>query len=118
MTDALSPLVRSLDKLLAKERQALLTGDLNTLTGLLQEKEALLMDLGPLQDAGEGRLAELRTKVERNQKLLTHALEGLRDVSERIKALRRAQRSLETYDQKGQRSVISTHPAQRMEKRA
>lgn len=113
----LHPNMRALSALLDRERQALLSGDLNVLTNLTAEKEVLLKKLGSLA-SGSSQLANLRKKVERNQVLLAGAIEGIRDVSERIKLLRKAQRSLETYDRLGQRAMVTTDLGRKMEKRA
>ncbi|WP_127113127.1 hypothetical protein [Shimia sediminis] len=113
-TRKIAPLLRLLDR----EKRALLTGNLGVLTEIAGEKEKLLKQLGPLAGASTDALTGLKGKIERNQVLLSGALEGIREVSERIKTLRRVKRSLETYDQSGQRSVVTTDLGQRVEKRA
>ena len=113
-----NPKMRALSALLDRERQALLTGDLNGLTSLITEKESLLEQPGFLANSGSSQLADLRKKIERNQMLLNGALEGIREVSGRIKALRKAQHSLETYDRLGQRAMVTTGVGRKVEKRA
>ena len=113
-----NPDIHAMSALLDREKQALLTGNLNALTQLTAEKEVLLGKIGPLTAAANGQLSDLRGKVERNQSLLKSAIEGVREVSERVKALRKAQRSLETYDRLGQRAVVSTEVGRKIEKRA
>lgn len=110
--------MQKLDGVLDREKQALSSGDLDSLTGLLREKEALLPAFeGVSADVLPG-LVVLKEKVDRNQALLGGALEAVRDVADRINMLRRAHRSLETYDDSGKRSTILTQNGQRMEKRA
>lgn len=112
------PHIRALSGLLDRERKALLSGDLGVLTKLTIEKEELLNKVGSLAGPQPNHLAELKAKVERNQVLLNGAMEGIREVSDRIKMLRKAQRSLETYDRLGQRSLVSTEVGRKVEKRA
>lgn len=111
-------LINSLDALLEKERQALLKGDLDAISTILHEKEAILDQFGAIDEPRTETLAPLREKVSRNQALLESALKGIREVAERMNALRRTQRSLETYDSAGRKSVVVTRPENRVEKRA
>lgn len=111
-------LVESLDDLLEQERQALLKGNLDAISAILSQKEATLNQFPSLKGSQTENLATLRAKVSRNQALLDSALRGIREVSDRMNALRRAQRSLETYDRGGNKSVVVTRPEHQVERRA
>lgn len=108
-----------LNMLLDRERRALLSGKLDTLTHVLQQKEGLLDQIvqSPMHVSAQD-ISSLRTKLDRNQRLLAIALDGLRDVAKRINELRRVQNSLETYDCQGRRALSHAPSTHRFEKRA
>ncbi|SHK20639.1 hypothetical protein SAMN05444000_12223 [Shimia gijangensis] len=83
-------LFESLDILLEKERHALLAGDLGEISSILAEKETFLDRLSALKGPQTETLAPLRDKVSRNQVLLDSALQGIREVADRMNALRQA----------------------------
>ena len=117
-TETAQSIINRLDDLLEAERDALLQGDLDKIPVMLEEKENLidaLNDNGPETKAG---LQELQIKVERNQALLDGALQGIRKVAARMAAFRRIRRSLETYDESGQKRTIQGDVERRVEKRA
>lgn len=107
-----------LDSLLARERAALLSGDLDAVGALAEEKEALaaeLAQLGPgALDAGR-RLGEA---AKRNQALLDGTLQGIRLATERLSAYRRLRGAMETYDPHGRKTVIAGILAHKVERRA
>lgn len=110
--------IDSLDDVLEAEREALLVGNLDEIGRLLERKEALIDQLATLDEAERAPLEALNAKVERNQALLDHALDGIRSVARRLAALRRVRSSLETYDEKGERRTIDVTPDGAVEKRA
>ncbi|WP_299401231.1 flagellar export chaperone FlgN [uncultured Roseobacter sp.] len=110
--------IDALDDVLEAEREALLTGNLDEVGRLLERKESLIDQLSQLELASREPLEALNSKVERNQALLDHALEGIRSVARRLAALRRVRSSLETYDEKGARHTIDVTPESNVEKRA
>jgi flagellar biosynthesis/type III secretory pathway chaperone len=116
--DAFSDLITALDGLLEEERAALLVGDLEKVSGLLERKEELIDALSRLDAADAEALKSLNTKLHRNQALLDKALEGIRSVAKRLSALRRVRRSLDTYDEKGERKAIDMDQTGTLEKRA
>ena len=63
-------------------------------------------------------LQGLQTKVDRNQEMLDGALAGIRNVASRMAAFRKIRRSLETYDESGQKTVIQGEVIRKVEKRA
>ena len=113
-----TPLFESLDALLDRERAALLDGDLGALADLLAEKEALMQRIA--EDGGPVRqqIETLQGKALRNQALLDSALRGIRTVATRFATLRRIRKSLETYDEYGQKSVLPATPDPKVERRA
>lgn len=112
-----SGLIEAFDALLDRESKALLAGDLQSIPGILTEKEALFERLKSGRPNPEG-LAALRAKAARNAGLISGALEGIRAVSLRLKIIRKVKAGMETYDQAGRRSVLSGKPGSKMEKRA
>ena len=111
-------LIRKLDALLDRERQALLDGDLETLAGMVEEKERLIDALNKAERAAEASLSPVNDKVRRNQALLEQALSGIRSVARKLADIREARRSFDTYDRLGQRSRIEADAETSVEKRA
>ena len=107
----------ALNKLLETERQHLLSGNLEALAGLLEEKEELIDTMNALEPIPD-TLSGIQVKVVRNQALLSSAMEGIRAVAERVASLRRVRKSLETYDQSGRKQTYETRTKSSVEKRA
>lgn len=108
----------ALDDLLDEEKTALLEGNLDHVARLLETKETLIDGLSVLEEGEAQSLQQLDKKVRRNQVLLDSALAGIRSVAERLAALRRVRRSLDTYDEKGVRKTIDMVADKSVEKRA
>lgn len=111
-------ILASLDDLLDRERIALLNGDLDAISRRLREKERLIDALNTLHGDQDEDLSAIRNKAHRNQILLESALSGIRAVADRVAALRRVRDTLETYDQSGRKTAISTLRTGQVEKRA
>lgn len=107
-----------LDDLLDEEREALLLGDLEKIGALLSLKESLFDRIGALDDTQPLSLQELQSKVERNQLLLDGALQGIRQASIRLAAIRHIRRNLETYSEDGRKRIIEGEVVRKVEKRA
>lgn len=109
------PVTARLSTLLEEERRLLLKGRLNDLPALLERKRALVDELGtpPRED-----LSGLHDRLTRNHALLNSAMEGIRRVSDRLEMLKQMRGSLETYDSRGHRKSLGTHPSGKVEKRA
>jgi flagellar biosynthesis/type III secretory pathway chaperone len=116
--DDFAELIADLDALLEDERAALLAGDLEKVASLLERKEAIIDALALLDAADAEALQSLNKKLHRNQALLDQALEGIRSVAKRLSALRQVRRSLDTYDEKGEKKVIDMDQTGTLEKRA
>ena len=118
MANDQNALIRKLDALLDVERDALISGQLEMLGEIVEEKEALIEELNAAEIANSDALAPVNTKVQRNQALLENALDGIRAVSKRLAELREVRRAFDTYDRRGQKSQLRTNALQSVEKRA
>ena len=121
--DEQNTIIEELDTLLEAEKAALLQGNLEQVTSILETKEALIDKLNALQKASlegidEQSLAAVHGKIQRNQTLIRSSLEGIRAVADRISGLRRVRQGLETYDQSGKKTQFSTTTSASVEKRA
>jgi len=111
-------LIDAMDDVLDRERAALVAGNLEGVSRLLTEKETLIDRLNALGDASARTIQPLHDKLTRNQALLSSALQGIRIVANRLSALRRIRRSLDTYDKSGKKSPLGDLPQNKVEKRA
>ncbi|MCQ0091842.1 flagellar protein FlgN [Roseovarius sp. M141] len=111
-------LIDDLNTLLDRERAALLDGDLEAISALLQRKEALIDQLNTQAPQSREDMLDLKGKLARNQELLDGALQGIRKVAARMAAVRRIRRNLETYDKSGRKSEVPGIIEHKMEKRA
>ncbi|MEL7011803.1 MAG: hypothetical protein AAFO72_00840 [Pseudomonadota bacterium] len=114
----LDDILSGLDSCLERESAALLTGDLGAISALMEEKSALIEDLNALGSSEQGTLDTLKKKAERNQVLLTGALEGIRRVSDRLADMDSLRHSFDTYDSHGKRRTIAVETVRHVEKRA
>ncbi|MEO9895921.1 MAG: flagellar biosynthesis protein FlgN [Paracoccaceae bacterium] len=110
--------IDELDLLLDREREALLAGELEVLSGIHDTKTTLIDRLNKLDVEDHDTLVALREKVGRNQDLLNSALEGIRAVSKRLAAVRRVRSKLETYTASGEKTEVETQTDHALEKRA
>jgi len=111
-------IIHRLDALLEIEREALLKGNLQAISALVEEKEGLIDALNAMTDSVPSGLQALQAKVTRNQALLDGALQGIRNVAARMAAFRRMRRSMETYDEYGRKHTILGEVEHKVEKRA
>lgn len=107
----------ALDRLLEEERALLRAGRLDALSDLSVRKETLMERLTEVGVPPESR-ESLAGRIARNQALLDGALAGLRQVSERLGAVRELRRGLETYDREGRRTAMAQPGGVHMERRA
>ncbi len=108
--------VDALDDLLNRERQAILTGNLDALSRYLPEKTRLLERLAGSTD-DVVRLGRLRDKVDRNQALLAAVARGIKSVSRRIESMNSPATSLRTYEKGGDFQELQVNSTS-LEKRA
>lgn len=88
--------------LLDRERDILLNGPLNALEALVVKREALLTEiLAEPEREPAGFLRTLRSKAERNGRLLVASLAGLRAAREQLDEAEQAARTLRTYTPSG-----------------
>lgn len=116
--DTSTGLLDQLAALIEEERAALLSGTLEKLADILARKEALIEALKRAEPQDRSELEALQARVTRNQELFDQALHGIRNVSNRLGALRRLRRTLETYDELGRKTAIADPAASRLERRA
>ncbi len=94
--------------LLDRERTVLISGDLAGLADLAEAREALLPDLSAVGDGSDAaRVKSLLVKADANRVLLHAAMEGVRDVSRRLRELGNLGRAGGTYGPDGARPTQS-----------
>ncbi len=116
-------LIDTVDQLLDRERQALVQGNLEEISDIMNLKQNLFDQINQLDDDQHQQLEteELKSvqeKVTRNQALLSSAFEGIRAVANRMADLRRVRSGLETYDRRGQKKSFGAQSVSSVEKRA
>lgn len=111
-------LIDELDEILDQERSALVRGELDKIEELLARKEPLIAQLNTIDSLERAALAQVQTKVSRNQELLNSAMEGIRSVATRMAELRRVKKGLDVYDRAGRKARYGTTMGQRLEKRS
>lgn len=118
MTESDSGIVlKDLADLLEEERRALIRGDASALAELIPRKTDLVERFQNLGSVSQQALEPLRLHAARNQNLMNSAMAGLRDVADRLGAMRVAGRATETYTAEGRRSSLRA-PGGSVEKRA
>lgn len=110
-------LTKRLEELIDAERAALISGDFDRISELLDEKERLVGSLHDLPLDHEV-LTPLSDGLRRNQELFDAALAGIRNVAARLGDLNRVRKSVETYDSTGKKHSLSAPEVQRLERRA
>lgn len=121
MTDtsrSLSSLLSDLDALLDRERIALMDGALDDIGPIMDKKTELIDALSACAPDDSKTLQPIQMKLRRNQELFDHALAGIRNVAERLGALRRIRTSMDVYNSSGQRATICEPEEKSMERRA
>ncbi|KPD14302.1 flagellar export chaperone FlgN [Phaeobacter sp. 11ANDIMAR09] len=111
-------LIDELDEILDQERSALVRGELDKIEELLARKETIIARLNTIDSLEREALAQVQTKVSRNQELLNSAMEGIRSVATRMAELRRVKKGLDVYDRAGRKARYGTTMGQRLEKRS
>ena len=108
----------ALDDLFQREKEVLLSGQIDLLPPLLAQKTQLV---DQLQNAGGDRRQDmqgLRQKAAENQVLLEQAGDGLRRVARRIADFQKLTHSFDTYDSRGHKRTIDGQVPRHVEKRA
>lgn len=101
---------RALDRLmrlLDLERSALIKGDLDTVVGLIPEKEQLVTKF---EETGTPELRALSFKLAQNGRLLEAARSGVGDALTMMQKLKQARSSLSSYDRSGKATEIRQTP--------
>ena len=106
-----------LEHLLDREREALLSGNLDALSRLHTEKSALIDRLRKNR-LPESRLEALRHKARRNLALFKAAQKGIGSVLRQLRAPTDQAGSFQTYDLNGASKKLGAPKRKTMEKRA
>lgn len=107
-----------LEDLLIREEHALRSGDFEALGQLADDKAGVLAALAAADVApGPARAGALRAHLQRNAVLYEATMDGLRMVIDRVGAVRRASRHLDTYTRGGSLCDLAP-PVTRFEKRS
>lgn len=106
-----------LDALLDQEKAAILAGELEKLGEIAAEKLDLIENSTVMLSDSPG-LAGLRRKAARNDVLLQHVAEGIRDVARRMGAMADVRSGLKTYDHTGKEMQNILATARSVEKRS
>lgn len=94
------------ERLLQREREALLAGQLDALPALVAEKARLVTALASSGPHERPRLEALVAFASRNQELLAQAIAGVRSAAQRLTSTGRVDLSPETYDRSGRRHPL------------
>jgi len=98
------PVIDAFEDLLERERKLLLAGSLDGLARIAAHKEDLA---ARLKKVGRSpALERLKTKAERNARLLESAGAGIRSVLRRIEAVREGPEPLSTYSASGRKTDL------------
>jgi flagellar biosynthesis/type III secretory pathway chaperone len=108
---------RRLQDLIEAERNALLAGDFDRISDIMEEKQALVDDLDE-GSVDSDALDTVRDGLRRNHELFDEALSGLRNVAARLGDLNRVRKSINTYDSEGRKRQIDAPAVKRLERRA
>jgi hypothetical protein len=111
-------IIVELDKVLDQEKAALLSGNLDELAKLVTKKERLVEALNAADLTVSDPLRQVSDKVSQNKVLLESALDGIRTAARRLAELRRARKTLDTYDRLGRKNRIEEPIETNVEKRA
>ena len=93
-------------KLFAEEQQALRSGAVELATQIGQKKEALLGDLKGLELSREQAL-RLKEQAEISAKMLSAAINGIRDAQKRLAALESIRAGLSVYTADGDKQTVA-----------
>ena len=104
----MTQIMTQLTDLLEEERVALVAGALDRLPELRSRKESLLAELEAAPD--RTLPAELRELCERNQLLISAALDGTKAALKRMAELRAVQSQLSTYESAGRKQSVPAKP--------
>lgn len=99
--------VAEMSQLLGLERDLLLEGRYAELPAILSRKEALF---GAIQMValGQRELDGIRLDIQRNQKLLVAAREGIENAVERFDLIRQSMSGFRSYGREGRPEIVST----------
>lgn len=119
MTRPTDALIKKINRILDEERTCLLSGNLEKLSSISEEKSDLIGQIDQnWQTPANADVRRVLEKAERNAQLLAHARDGLRTALSRLAEIRTIQNGLETYGPRGDRLRLKAEKANRLERRA
>lgn len=119
MTRPTEALIRQIDRILDEERACLLSGNLEKLSAISDEKSDLIGHIDQKsQTPANAEVRRVLEKAGRNAQLLAHARDGLRAALTRLAEIRTIQNGLETYGPSGDRLRLKAEKTNRLERRA
>lgn len=111
-------ILNKIESILEAEKSALLSGNLDKIAEMSDQKERLFSELKNADSEQLVALEALQQRYAHNQELMDGALQGIRNVAKRLAEIRRLGAGLDTYDADGRKTVIPGLVEHRMEKRA
>lgn len=93
-------------KLFEEEQNALRLGAMEKVAAIGQRKEALLADLTDIKLSHEQAI-RMREQAERSTKMLSAAIQGIKDAQNRLAALEKIRNGLSVYDANGERHTVA-----------
>jgi len=106
------------EALLDREREALLTGQFETVQALAIEKDKLRAHSDLPTSPPPAQVKRLKDKSDRNQQLFAAALKGVRSVALRLQSFRKNGSALNTYGRDGARQNTDSSRQTTFQKRA
>ncbi len=103
--------LEALEDLLEQEHRFLMTGNLDGACRLVSRKLRLLDHpalQAPAHDTDPEPVRRIRHRAERNQALLSAAIDGVRAAMKQIEALRKGPAPLNTYGRDGRRLTLTS----------
>lgn len=107
-----SRLIDRIERVIARERDALLAGDYESLSDLAAEKLELGDKLEALGSDGTAQLKTLAAALTRNERLLARAVDGVREAGDRLRQQAEARSTLQTYGRDGTGATIRSNAPQ------
>ena len=109
--------LEALEKLLEKERKALLDGRLEKVEEIVNRKRQLV-EKGVLKGVATAVVMRIQQQASQNQLLLEAAVRGLKSVSARLDEMRKGASGLNTYDNNGNRATLGRKDSHKLQHRA
>ena len=103
-------------RLLDREREILISGDLTQLTGAVKEKERILDMLNAKPGLSKIQIHTVQVALKRNQVLLQQAGNGIKSASKRLREPRSRRCNFRSYTKEGEALTFSSTKFSRIKK--